>query len=331
MKKFLVIGSGSWGLALAILLVRNGYDVSLWSAVLSELDELKNNHRSSYLPSILIPKEISICATLEKALEEVNYIVLAVPSHFFCSTLQILKPFFLKNKKLNLVWGTKGLDEKHRLLHESVYEVLGKVPMAVISGPSFAREVAAGLPTAVVIAANQKKLAENLAIFFHNDAFRVYTSNDLVGVGLCGAIKNVLAIAIGIADGMGFGANTQAALMTRGLAEMVRLGTAFGGKQKTFVGLAGIGDLILTCTDNQSRNRRFGLAVGKGLKINEAEKDIGKVVEGLINSKKIYFLARNKKIEMPIVEQVYKILHEKLSPKTAIALLLKRERRKDGE
>lgn len=327
-KPVAVIGTGSWGTALAILIARNGYCVRLWGCEPNEIKDLKENRRNSrYLGDIQLPEKITIDDDLSSILNNCNDIIIAVPSHAFQSLLQLIHPLIQNKDKIRFAWGTKGLDTEHKLLHETASEIIGKRPMAIISGPSFAKEVAEGLPTAVTVAATDNQFAEDLANYLHNETFRVYLSNDLIGIEICGAVKNVLAIAIGIAAGMGLGANSRAALMTRGLAELTRLGLALGGKQETFMGLAGIGDLILTCTDDQSRNRRFGLAIGKGTLAKEAEQSIGQIVEGIANTKEVYLLAKSKNVEMPIVEQVYKILYENLSPKDALKTLLSRSRK----
>ena len=318
-----VIGTGSWGTALAIHLARNGYQVNLWGKFQDEVDAIISTKRNDrYLPGIAIPDNITACTDIVAALKDVRDILIVVPSHVFHSTLQLIKPYLHSNTRI--AWATKGLDENDELLSKAVQEVCGDLPMAVLSGPTFALEVARAMPTAITAASNDKNFAQDLVQYFHNEKFRVYTSSDLIGVQVGGNIKNVLAIAVGIADGMGFGANARAALITRGLVELMRLGVALGGKQETFVGLAGLGDLVLTCTDNQSRNRRFGLAVGSGQDRVTAEKNIGQVVEGIFNAKSAYLLAKRMQIEMPITEQVYKILYENISAAEALKSLLNR-------
>lgn len=325
-RKIVVLGTGSWGTALAIVLARNGVKVNLWGFFQEEVENIKKNHiNSRYLPDIELPKNIDLYSDIREAVSGVNDILSVVPSNVFHATLESLKPYMTDSSRIS--WATKGFDSSGRLLHESVKEVLGDIPMAVLSGPTFAREVALGLPTAVTIASSNDDFGRDLAGLFHNDTFRVYTSKDVVGVQVGGAVKNVLAIAIGIADGMGFGANARAALITRGLAELTRLGVALGGKFETFMGLTGLGDLVLTCTDNQSRNRRFGINIGKGMDRISAEKAIDQVVEGIINADLIHLVTQKLGIEMPISELVYRILHESLSPKKAVEALLTRERK----
>ncbi len=320
-----VLGAGSWGTALALSLANNQQQVKLWGhdrAVLATLERERENAR--YLPGITFPDTLQVEPDLAQALTHANDVLVVVPSHAFRKVLQQLAPHWRSD--LRLVWATKGLDpHTHQLLHAVVQEVLGEgVKMAVLSGPNFAKEVAAGLPTATTLACVDKAFAADLVARLHSQSLRVYTSNDMIGVQLGGAVKNVLAIATGIADGLGCGANARAALITRGLSEIMRLGLALGGKQETFMGLAGLGDLVLTCTDNQSRNRRFGLALGQGKSAQQAEKEIGQVVEGKDNAAQVFELAQQHKIDMPIVEQVFRVLHQGISPQNAVTNLMAR-------
>lgn len=327
-KPIAVFGTGSWGTALAMLLGNNGYEVYLWGCDAYELRDLKENRRNQrYLEDIKIPDNIHVTDDIAEVFKYCDDSIVVVPSHAFESFLKLIHPFVYNDPKKRVAWGTKGLGSNHKLLHEIAEEVLGKKSFAIISGPSFAKEVAHSFPTAVTVASKDKQFAEDLASYLHSSTFRTYLSDDVVGVEMSGTVKNVLAIAIGIAVGMGLGANARAALMTRGLAELTRLGLILGGKQSTFMGLAGVGDLILTCTDDQSRNRRFGLSIGKGVSRIEAEQSIGQVVEGIANAKEVYLLAKSKNIEMPIIEQVYKILYENLSPQDALKVLLSRSRK----
>jgi glycerol-3-phosphate dehydrogenase (NAD(P)+) len=242
-----------------------------------------------------------------------------------------LKP--LLRKGMGLAWATKGLEqESGKLPHQVVQEVLGKGwPMAVLAGPTFAREVGAGLPTAMTVASPDAAFADAIARRLSGLNFRAYTSTDIIGVEVCGAVKNVLAIGAGIADGMGFGANTRIALITRGLAEITRLGEALGARRETFMGLAGLGDLVLTCTDNQSRNRRFGLAIASGQSVQKAQQDIGQVVEGLHGARAVHQLAAQHGIDMPICEVIYRVLYERLSIKEAVEALMARELRPESD
>lgn len=319
-----VLGAGSWGTALAIHLARNGQTVHLWGRNEMQMETMiATRCNQHYLPGIKFPENLHLERNLSTALSDATDILVAVPSHAFRTTLQAVQTCFTPKR---LIWATKGIaPETHQLLHDVVREILGDIPIAVISGPTFAKEVAKGLPTAVTIASNSQSFAKDLINRFHSKTFRVYTSIDIQGVEICGAMKNVLAIAVGIADGMGFGANACSALITRGLAEMARLGMTLGGKQETFMGLAGLGDLVLTCTDNQSRNRRFGLALGQGKTISTATQEIGQVIEGVQAAAEIHYLATQQQVETPICEQVFQVLQGKLPPQAAVNNLLTRE------
>lgn len=320
-----VIGAGSWGTALAIHLAATGVPTLLWGRESSALEAMaKQRCNERYLPEIEFPDLLIPQADLQRIFEQATIILLVVPSHGFHQTLEMLKPYW---RSQNLVWATKGIDpESNTLLSQIADEILGReIPKAILSGPSFAKEVALGLPTAVAVASSDHDYAAKIAALFSGERFRSYTNSDVVGVQIAGAVKNVMAIATGVSDGLGYGANARSALITRGLAEMVRLGTAMGGQQETFMGLAGLGDLVLTCTDNQSRNRRFGLALGKGLTQQQAKDEIQQVIEGIETSRQIYYLAKQYKIEMPICEQVYKIVNKGLSVEEAVENLFHRE------
>ena len=320
-----VLGAGSWGTALAVLLARNGARVWLWDRDQAHVENLcRRRCNDRYLPGIPLPDALLPCAVLEEALAQGDEVLVAVPSAGFAALLQRLAP--LLADETGLAWATKGLEPgRARLLHEVARETCGHHrPLAVISGPTFAREVAARLPTAVTVAASDEGFARRWAGLLHGDRFRAYTSGDIPGVEVGGAVKNVLAIAAGIADGLGYGANTRAALITRGLAEITRLGEALGGRRETFMGLAGLGDLVLTCTDDQSRNRRLGLALGRGRTPAEARAAIDQVVEGIETAREVHILAARLGVEMPIVDQVYAVLHEDRSPQEAVNALLRR-------
>lgn len=320
----LVLGAGSWGTALALLLARNGHQVWLWSHDPQHVHVMQQTQQNAqYLPDITFPDNlhpISDFASLQ-----VQNVVMVVPSQGFRQTLQRIAPYF--TTETHLCWATKGLEyNTGLLLHQVAQQVLGeKSQLAVLSGPSFAKEVAIGLPTAVTIASEVENFAARWAKLFHHPNFRAYTSHDMIGVQMGGAIKNVIAIAAGIADGLGLGANSRAALITRGLTEMVRLGSILGGQRDTFMGLAGLGDLVLTCTDNQSRNRRFGYALGKGISSQQAQLDIQQVIEGIPTAQEIMQLAHHYQIEMPIVEQVNAVLQGYCTPQAAVQTLLSRE------
>ncbi len=320
-----VLGVGSWGTALALLLARNGHAVRLWGHDPEEVAPLRHERENRrYLPGIAFPAALTATADLAEALASVDLALVVVPSHAYAATLARLRP--LLPAAAGFAWATKGLERDGRFLHQVTADVLGAAwPAAIISGPSFAGEVARGLPTAVTVAATDPAHAARVAALLHGSNLRAYTSSDVVGVELGGAVKNVLAIAAGIADGLGFGANARAALMTRGLAEMTRLGLAAGGQRETFMGLAGIGDLVLTCTDDQSRNRRFGLAIGRGQSAEAACAAIGQVVEGAATVHAALQLARTLGVEMPITEQVDRVLHHGEEPRRAVEILLARD------
>jgi glycerol-3-phosphate dehydrogenase (NAD(P)+) len=320
-----VLGCGSWGTALAILLCRNGHRVRLWGHEAEQIDAMRRDGENRlFLPGVPLPDSLIATVSLDEALAEASDCLIVVPSHAFRSVVE--RSARQLPPGMGVAWATKGLDPTSgELLHAVAQEVLDARPLAVVSGPSFAQEVAHGLPTAVTVASADAMFAERFALLLHGERFRAYTSSDMVGVEVCGAAKNVLAIATGIADGLGFGANTRAALITRGLAELIRVGTALGGHKETFMGLAGIGDLVLTCTDNQSRNRRMGLALAGGASLADAQAKIGQEVEGVITALAMHRLAGRLGIEMPISEQVYRVLYEGVSPESATRALLERE------
>ncbi|EKD72780.1 MAG: hypothetical protein ACD_45C00588G0006 [uncultured bacterium] len=327
-----ILGAGSWGTALALYLSRLGQAVRLWTpdntAMIAMQTERTNNR---YMPGYRFPDNLQPVANLTDALSDTRDILIAVPSVAFHDLLTLLNP--LLSSQTRIVWVTKGLDPRTgQLLHEVAQEVLTTCrTYAVLSGPSFAREVAAGLPTAVVAASNESAFTHDVVQRFNSPVFRVYSSTDMIGVEIGGIVKNVLAIATGISDGMAFGANARSALITRGLAELMRLGIALGGHAETMMGLTGLGDLVLTCTDDQSRNRRFGIALGQDKHPDEAARDIGQVVEGKRNAELIVQLAKLHQIEMPITETVWEILRGNLTPHAAMQLLLSREPKAENE
>jgi len=320
-----VLGAGSWGTALAMLLGQNNFQVNLWSHNAEHAALMQNDRENNrYLASLTFPETLNVSSDLEKTLKNVTDILIVVPSHAFRSTLQNLKPLLKQYHRI--AWGTKGLEaDSNKLLHQVAREELGEnIPLAVISGPTFAIEVAQGLPGAVTVASVDQSLALDWAKTLHNDHFRAYTGEDVTGVELGGACKNVIAIAAGIADGMGFGANARAALIARALAEITRLGVSLGARAETFTGLTGLGDLVLTCTDDQSRNRRTGIALGQGKYLATVVKQIGQVVEGIATAKEVVALAEKQKIDMPITEQVYNVLYNNYSPEAAVNALFNR-------
>lgn len=320
-----VLGAGAWGTTLAVLLARNRHRVCLWGHDPHHMHGLAQQRiNTCYLPDIPFPETLEVTADLREAATAGAVLLVAVPSAGFRGLLEQLAPNLQPGTRL--AWATKGLEPSTgRLLHQVVGELLDGVDTAVISGPTFAREVAAGLPTAVTVASDSSAFAAQLARWLHNARFRAYTSGDMVGVQLGGAVKNVLAVAAGIADGLGYGANTRAALVTRGLAEMTRLGLAMGGLRDTFSGLAGLGDLLLTCTDNQSRNRRFGMHLGQGKSVADAAESVGQLVEGLPTTREVHRLALERGTAMPITEQVYRVLYEDRPPPDAVDDLFNRQ------
>ncbi|OAI17417.1 glycerol-3-phosphate dehydrogenase [Methylomonas koyamae] len=323
-----ILGAGSWGTALAIQAARNGCATSLWGhnpQHIATLQRARENYR--YLPGAQFPTNLELTGDIGKAVAFSPLLLISVPSHAFRDTLATIKP--LLAEKPMIAWATKGFDGRDgALLSRVVAEILGEdIETAALSGPTFAGEVAADLPTAVTVASASDAFSSRLSAILHNRRFRVYTSRDIIGVQVGGACKNVLAIAAGIADGLGFGANTRAALITRGLTEIMRLGIRLGGQADTFMGLAGLGDLILTCTDDQSRNRRFGLALGRGLGQTQALAQINQEVEGISAARETFGLSQKYGVEMPITEQVYNVLFENLSPKQAVQNLLNRDQK----
>lgn len=320
-----VLGAGAWGTALAILLAKNNQVVHLWDidTNMLELMQLERMH-SSRLPGIHFPEKLVVKTDLADAVCDVQDICLVVPSFAFEALLKQLKP--LVRDDVRFVWGTKGLNpENAGLLSELIEHIFSKeTPKAVLSGPSFAREVAIDTPTAVSLASDNEALTQSLIDRLCNGAFNVYETPDLIGVQLCGVVKNVLAIATGISDGMGFGANTRCAIISRGLQELSSLCVALGGQPETPLSLAGVGDLVLTCTDDQSRNRQFGLALGRGISGDAALAEIGQSVEGYYNAKQLHELALKYQVEMPIVAEVYAVLYEYRSPRAILHALLGR-------
>jgi len=284
-----------------------------------------------YLPGVKFPPNLRAHPDLEECLDGARDILIVVPSHGLRDTLTALKP--LLGPRSRVCWATKGFElHTGKLPHQVVAEVLGtERPMAVLSGPTFAKEVAAGLPTAMTIASSDEEFGRDLAVSLSSDMFRAYTSDDLVGVEVGGAVKNVLAIAAGMSDGLGFGANTRIALINRGLVELMRLGVALGANKETFMGLAGMGDLVLTCTDNLSRNRRMGLALASGMSIEEAQEEIQQVVEGVLAAEAVKEVADDLGIEMPICQQVYGILYEGTAPRAAVETLMRRQLRSEKD
>ena len=320
-----VVGAGSWGTALAIQFARAGHDTRLWGRAEDHLDRLEDDRENQqYLPGAGFPDTLTVDPDLGRAVAAASIVLVAVPSHAFRAQLGLLREHLRPGSPL--AWATKGFEvDSGKLPHEVALEVLGPdASRAVLSGPTFAKEVGAGLPTAMTVAASDPDYARRVAETISSENFRAYTSTDIVGVEVGGAVKNALAIGAGISDGLGFGANTRVALITRGLVEMTRLGVALGAERQTFMGLAGMGDLVLTCTDNQSRNRRMGLALAAGKTVAEAEKEIHQVVEGVKVAEAVHRVAAARDVEMPIYEKIYRIIYEGEAPIAAVQALMTR-------
>ena len=320
-----VLGAGSWGTALAIQLARAGRRTVLWGRDRGQVETLSRDRLNRrYLPDAGFPADLSVTAALPEALDGVEDVLVAVPSHAFREVLQAVAASGVPLR--GLAWATKGFELETGLLpHQVVAELLPQdVPTGVLSGPTFAAEVGAGLPSAMTIASASGDYARALAESITTEAFRAYTSTDIMGVEVGAATKNVFAIGAGISDGLGFGANTRIALLTRGLAEMTRLGLALGARRDTFMGLAGMGDLVLTCTDDQSRNRRFGLALARGQSAEQARRNIGQVVEGYYGARSVHQVAKQRHVTMPIIEQIHRVLYDHVSPHDAVAALMRR-------
>ncbi len=321
-----VLGAGSWGTALAIHMARAGHPVLLWGNEVEHIQLLKEQRcNQQYLPEIVFPELLQVTADLEQALASPAWVLIAIPSHAYRSFLRKNKHLF--DEGIGIAWASKGLEQgSGKLIHQVIAEELPQCKKtAVMSGPTFAGEVARNLPTSITVASLSESFSRQLSDDLHSGRFRVYLSSDLIGVELGGSLKNVLAIAAGAADGLGFGANTRAALITRGLAEMMRLGEAMGGKRETFMGLAGMGDLILTCTDNQSRNRQTGLLLAQGKTLEQVREEIGQAIEGIKTAKEVVNLARQYHVEVPISEQVYRVLYQNLPIDEAVHALLSRK------
>jgi glycerol-3-phosphate dehydrogenase (NAD(P)+) len=323
-----VLGAGSWGTALASLLARHDYPTVLWGRDAAQLEAIASSHENRrYLPGVPLPESLHATADLAAAVASAEWILVVTPSHAFPETLRALAP--LRRPGAGVAWATKGFEPgSGRFLHEVAGELLGPdVPLAVVTGPSFAKEVAQGLPTAVTVHSDDDAFAQAVADALHGPAFRAYTGSDMLGAELGGAMKNVLAVATGLADGMALGLNARAGLITRGLNEMLRLNNKLGGRAETLMGLAGLGDLVLTATGDLSRNRRLGLALGRGQSLHEAVREIGQVVESVQTVDEVMRLARRHAIELPISALVQRILHEEITPAEGLKIILAREQK----
>lgn len=326
-KNVAVLGAGAWGTALAIHLAKVGHSISLWSHLPEQAAQLNEQRQNKqYLPGFELPENITVSSDLKVCVESVDAVLVVVPSHAFRQTLAALSSL-MDASKLPISWATKGFEpETQKLLHDVANEVLGQdAKISVLSGPTFAQEVAKGLPTAMVSASYQLDQAEFWAQLFFSPSFRMYTQSDMLGVEIGGAYKNIMAIATGVSDGLQMGANARAALISRGMAEMMRLSGALGGQAETMMGLAGLGDLVLTCTDDLSRNRRFGFGLAQGdLSTEEVMNEIGQVVEGVKAVLAVKQVAVDLGLELPIMEQVYSLVTGETTPKNAVQSLMSR-------
>ncbi len=329
MSKIAIIGAGSWGTALATVVSGKGHDVFMWTRSDEQRGSMrKHKENVKYLPEIKFDDNITICETIEESISGADAVLFSVPTQAFRKTFESALPF-LDNDKV-IINVAKGIEQNTlKRLSEVAYELRKDVKYAVLSGPSHAEEVGRKLPTTVAIASEDTEIAKYVQDLFFTDRFRTYVNDDVVGVELGGALKNIIALGAGISDGMGFGDNAKAALMTRGLTEISRLGIALGAKQETFAGLTGMGDLIVTCTSMHSRNRRCGIMIGEGLSPVEATEKIGMVVESMFTTKAAYGLAKKVGVEMPITEKIYEVINGELKAADAVEILMGRERKNE--
>ena len=330
MKKVAVIGAGSWGTALAISLVSGGHDVRLTTRDIKKVNEMREiRENKKYLPGVVLPPALRLCDTIEEATDDADLVLFVVPTQHFRDTFEKAMPYLKEG--MIIVNAAKGI-EKGTLLRVSqiAAELRPDLTYVMLSGPSHAEEVSRGLPTTIVAASEDIKAAELVQDVFMTDMLRVYTNDDVVGVELGGALKNIIALGAGISDGIGFGDNAKAALMTRGITEITRLGIALGSKKETFAGLTGVGDLIVTCTSMHSRNRRCGILIGQGMAPDKAAEQIGMVVEGMTTAEAAYALAQKLGIEMPITECIYRCMKGELTAAETVPLLMGRDRKSEN-
>lgn len=323
-----VIGSGTWGCALCSILANKGYGVTLWSYFKEESEALAKTRKAPNLPDFVMPENVNYTSDIEKATKDMDVIVMVTPSAAIGKTAEAMSQFVKKGAVI--VCASKGFDtQTQKTLTETIKEKIPQCTVAALSGPSHAEEVAKMLPTTLVAACKSEKVSEMIQELFMTDYLRIYTNDDIQGVEIGGALKNVIALCAGISDGLGFGDNAKAALMTRGISEIARLGSAMGAKTTTFAGLSGIGDLIVTCTSMHSRNRRAGILIGQGKTTDEAMKEVNMVVEGVYAAKEAYKLAKKYDVEMPIIEEVYGVLFEGKSARETVKNLMSRSRKNE--
>ncbi len=330
-EKIAVIGAGSWGTALSISLSGNGHTVKIWDLDKGHLKELSENRENvRYLPEVKFPDALQISYTVGDAIEGADIVLFSVPAQHFRSALDGALPYL--KPEMVLVNVAKGIEQKSlKRLSEIAFEKMPNARYVVLSGPSHAEEVGRAMPTTLVSASDEQELAEDIQDVFMSNRLRIYTNSDVIGVELGGALKNIIALGAGISDGMGYGDNAKAAMMTRGITEIARLGVKLGADLSTFSGLTGIGDLIVTCTSMHSRNRRCGIMIGEGMKPSEAIKKVGMVVEGMYTTEAAYELARQVGVEMPITEQIYHVITEKIDAREAVKSLMSRQRKHETE
>ncbi len=329
MAKISILGGGSWGIALAVLLHNNGHQVCVWSALEKELNMLRENHEHNMLPGVKLADDIEFTGDCKEAASDKDLLVMAVASSFTRATAHRFQTYVAPGQMIVNV--AKGIEEATLMTLSGIIEQeIPQAVVAVLSGPSHAEEVARGLPTSIVVGAKRKKTAETIQNLFMSEVFRVYISPDVLGIELGGALKNVVALSAGIADGLGYGDNTKAALITRGITEIARLGTAMGGKYETFCGLTGIGDLIVTCASMHSRNRRAGILIGQGKTYEEAMNEVQMVVEGVYSAKAAMALSKKYHVSLPIIEQVNAVLFEGKSADQAVRELMLRDKRTES-
>ena len=327
MAKIGILGAGSWGIALSLVLNRNGHEVTVWSILEEEVAMLREKReQEEKLPGVKIPEEILFTSDLKEVVPDKDLLVMAVPSLYVRSTAHLIAAYVKEGQIIVNV--AKGIEENTlETLTDVIHEEIPKAALAVLSGPSHAEEVGRGIPTTCVVGSKDKKVAEYIQNLFMNEVFRIYTSPDVLGIELGGALKNVVALAAGIADGLGYGDNTKAALITRGIGEIARLGMAMGGKLETFCGLTGIGDLIVTCASMHSRNRRAGILIGKGATMEEAMAEVKMVVEGVYSAKAAYALAQKYHVDVPIITEVNEVLFHGKDAATTVSDLMLRDKK----
>lgn len=326
MAKVAVLGGGSWGIALAVLLHKNGNEITVWSALDKEIEMLSSEHEHKMLPGVKLADDMIFTTNEEAAVKDKDMLVMAVASSYTRATAKRFKDYVKPDQIIVNV--AKGIEEDTVMtLTEIIEQEIPQCQVAVLSGPSHAEEVSRGVPTTIVVGSKKKSIAEYIRSLFMNEVFRVYISPDVLGIELGGSLKNVVALAAGIADGLGYGDNTKAALITRGIAEIARLGMAMGGRYETFAGLTGIGDLIVTCASMHSRNRRAGILIGQGMSMEQAMAEVKMVVEGVYSAKAAMQLAKKYNVQLPIIEQVNLVLFEGKSAAEAVKDLMLRDRK----